>query len=62
MILAIAAIRKLYIHQMDIKGAYLNGTLKECVYMQQLEGFDDGTGQVCLLIKTLYSLKQAGQE
>jgi len=47
---------------MDIKGAYLNGTLKECVYMQQPEGFTDGTGQVCLLIKTLYCLKQAGCE
>jgi len=43
-ILAIAAMRKLYIHQMDMKGAYLNGTLKECVYMRQPEGFDNGTG------------------
>ena len=34
--------------------------LKERVYMQQPEGFTDGTGRVCLLIKTLYSLKQAG--
>jgi len=47
---------------MDIKGAYLNGTLKEHVYMQQPEGFTDGTGRVCLLIKTLYGLKQAGRE
>ena len=43
-ILAIAATRKLHMHQMDIKGAYLNGTLKERVYMKQPEGFDDGTG------------------
>ena len=42
--------------------AYLNGTLKECVYMQQPEGFADRTGRVCLLIKTLYGLKQAGRE
>jgi len=61
-ILAIAPTRKLHIQQMDIKGAYLNGTLKEHVYMQQLEGFTDGTGRVCLLIKTLYGLKQAGRE
>jgi hypothetical protein len=47
---------------MDMKGAYLNGILKECVYMQQPEGHDDGTGQVCLLIKMLYGLKQAGRE
>ena len=61
-ILAIAPTHKLHIQQMDIKGAYLNGTLKERVYMQQPEGFADGTGQVCLLIKTLYGLKQAGRE
>jgi len=36
--------------------------LKECVYMQQPEGFADGTSWVCLLIKTLYGLKQAGCE
>ena len=47
---------------MDIKGAYLNGTLKEKVYMKQPEGFDDGTGRICKLIKTLYGLKQAGRE
>ena len=56
----IALTRKLHIQQMDVKGAYLNGMLKERVYMQQPEGFADGTGQVCLLIKTLYGLKQAG--
>jgi hypothetical protein len=47
---------------MDIKGAYLNGILKERIYMCQPEGFEDRTGCVCLLIKTLYSLKQAGWE
>jgi hypothetical protein len=47
---------------MDVKGAYLNGTLKEKVYMRQPEGFDDGTGRVCELIKTLYGLKQSGCE
>jgi hypothetical protein len=47
---------------MDIKGAYLNGRLKERVYMLQPKGFDDGTGHVCLLIKTLYRLKQSGRE
>jgi hypothetical protein len=34
------------IQQMDVKGAYLNGIIKEEVYMAQPEGFDDGTGQV----------------
>jgi hypothetical protein len=61
-ILAIAPTKKLYIQQLDIKGAYLNGILKERVYMKQPEGYDDGTGRVCELIKTLYGLKQAGRE
>ena len=47
---------------MDVKGAYLNGILKEHIYMQQLEGHDDGTGHVCLLKKMLYGLKQASRE
>ena len=45
-ILVIAATRKLYMHQMDVKGAYLNSTLKEKVYMKQPEGFDDRTGRI----------------
>ena len=47
---------------MDVKGAYLNGILKEKVYIRQLEGYNDGTGRVCLLVKTLYDLKQSGRE
>ena len=30
--------------------------------MRQPEGYEDDTNRVCLLIKTLYGLKQAGQE
>ena len=44
---------------MDVKGAYLNGQLKETVYMCQPK---DTTGWVCKLVKTLYGLKQSGQE
>jgi len=47
---------------MDIKGMYLNGILKENIYMDQPEGSNDGTGRICQLIKTLYSLKQSGHE
>ena len=43
-ILMIVPTRKLHIQQMDVKGVYLNGTLKERVYMQQPKGFADGTG------------------
>jgi hypothetical protein len=61
-ILSIAALKDLKIQQMDVKGAYLNGTLQEEVYMRQPEGYKDGSSQVCLLKKTLYGLKQSGRE
>ena len=61
-ILALVPVKKLRVFQMDVKGAYLNGILPETVYMRQPEGFDNGTGRICHLIKTLYGLKQAGRE
>jgi hypothetical protein len=60
--LAIASAKRLLIRQMDVKGAYLNGTLKETIYMKQSDSFEDGTDRVCHLIKTLYRLKQSSQE
>ena len=47
---------------MDVKRTYLNGILKEKVYMKQPKSYDDGTGRVCLLIKTIYGLKQSRRE
>ena len=61
-ILALAVSQDWEIQQMDVKGAYLNGTLKEEVYMRQPKGFEDSTQCVCRLIKTLYGLKQSGRE
>ena len=37
------------LYQLDIDTAYLYGNLKETTYMIQPEGFDDGSGRVCLL-------------
>ena len=39
MVLAIAILRNLEVHQMDVKTAFLNGELDEEIYMEQLEGF-----------------------
>jgi hypothetical protein len=61
-ILALAVTQDWEIQQMDVKGAYLNGILKEEVYMNQPEGYEDGTSRLCRLIKTLYGLKQSGRE
>jgi hypothetical protein len=61
-ILALVPKKKLEVQQMDVKGAYLNGVLREKLHMKQPEGFEDGTDRICLLINTIYSLKQAGCE
>ena len=64
MILAIAALRNLEVHQMDVKTAFLNGDLDEEIYMEQPEGFSaPGQGKkVCKLVKSLYGLKQAPKQ
>ena len=61
-ILALAVSQNWEIQQMDVKGAYLNGMLKEEVYMRQPKGFEDKTRCICHLIKTLYGLQQSGRE
>lgn len=60
-ILAIAAVEKMHKIQIDVKTAFLNGTLEEEIYMRQPMGFEDGTGRVCKLQKSLYGLKQAAR-
>lgn len=58
--LAFAAINSLKLRQFDVKGAYLHGRLTEEIYTVQPPGYDDGSGAVCLLQRSLYGLKQAG--
>ena len=60
-LLALAVKYEMHIHQMDAVSAYLNGTLKETVYMEQPELFDDGSKKVCKLQKSIYGLKQSGR-
>jgi hypothetical protein len=42
-----------------VKTTFLYGELEEEVYLEQLEGFDNGSGCVCRLMRSLYGLKQA---
>ncbi len=54
----------LELHQVDIKGAYLNGKLMadEVLYMRHPPGYrEDASGHVLRLCKSLYRLKQASR-
>jgi len=64
-ILAITATCNMEIHQIDIKGAFLNRKLtnNEYIYMWQPPDFINSTHslRVCHLKKMLYDLKQSGR-
>jgi hypothetical protein len=61
LLFALAAQECWRVHHMDVKSAFLNGDLKEEVYMHQPSGFaiPSKEGKVLRLRKTLYSLRQA---
>ena len=60
MVLAIAAHKKWYVHQMNVMFVFLNGYLEEEVYVRQPPGYEvDGQkDKVYRLKKSLYGLKQ----
>jgi len=64
LLITLAAINNLVIHQMDVKTAFLNGDLEEEIYMKQPEGFvvEGQEDKVCKLVKSLYGLKQAPKQ
>ncbi|PHT79676.1 Isochorismate synthase, chloroplastic [Capsicum annuum] len=64
MLIALAVVYDLQIHQMDVKTAFLNGDLEEEIYMEQPEGFvvPEKENKVCKLVKSLYGLKQAPKQ
>lgn len=59
LLLSHAASEKMKLVSFDVKTAFLYGNLEQVIYMNQPEGFDDGSGKVCKLDKSLYGLKQA---
>ena len=61
--LEIAALYDYEIWQMDVKTAFLNGYLKEELYMMQPKGFVNpkGANKVCKLQRSIYGLMQASR-
>ena len=58
-IMVLVAQYDLELHQMDVKTAFLNGDLKENVYMAQPKGFivEEKERMRCRLKKSIYGLK-----
>ena len=63
-LITLASIHNLVIHQIDVKTAFLNGDLEEEIYMEQLEGcvVPKKEKKVCKWVKSLYGLKQAPKQ
>nr|GEW72234.1 retrovirus-related Pol polyprotein from transposon TNT 1-94 [Tanacetum cinerariifolium] len=59
--LAFATLMNFIVYQMNVKSAFLNGKLKENVYVKQPLGFESSEfpNHVCKLDKALYEFKQA---
>ena len=60
-LIAFDALMEFKLYQMDVKSAFLNGYLKEEVYVKQTPGFENNEfpNHVFKLDKALYGLKQA---
>jgi hypothetical protein len=56
LVMAIAAVNKMYLTQLDVKSAFLNSRLDEQVWIKTPPGCKD---KYWLLVKALYGLKQA---
>ena len=57
-IMALAAKLGWKLHQMDVKTTFMNGVVKDKVYMEQSLGFETHESHVCRWEKALYVLKQ----
>ena len=61
LLLAFANQFRLLVHHMDVKTAFLNGKLKEEIYMKVLEGVKCNSDMACKLKRSLYGLEQSAR-
>ncbi|HBK83011.1 MAG TPA: hypothetical protein DDZ41_05345, partial [Flavobacterium sp.] len=61
-LIALAVQKGYNIHQMDVTTAFLQGDIEEEIFMEQPEGYHDGSNKVCRLNRSIYGLKQAGRQ
>lgn len=59
LLLAFCVQHKYLIEQMDVETAFLNGLIKSEVYVKQPNGYDDKSGKVYKLLKSLYGLRES---
>lgn len=63
MLITMATAHAWPLHQLDVNNAFLHGFLQDDIYMKLPPGYIQGQqGQVCKLVRSLYSLKQASRE
>lgn len=58
---ALATELDMYIEHLDVDTAFLNSKLNERIFMEQPQGFVEDQNKVCLLLKSIYGLKQASR-
>jgi hypothetical protein len=61
-LLAIGCALDLEIHVMDVSNAFLYGEIEHDIFIDQPEGYDDGSGRVCRIRRALYGLKQSPRQ
>jgi hypothetical protein len=57
----VASVRGWSISQLDVKNVFLNGKLRDDVYMRPPPGYSVPEGMVCHIRRSLYGLKQASR-